>query len=95
MPIYVFKCPACGKIEEQFSRMLGLEELKQNMICCDDTMVIVIQSMAEIFNRSAFPAEYFEHADYEPRKFRDKHELLDHCEEVGLRSRLLEDGDVP
>jgi hypothetical protein len=45
--------------------------------------------------RSPFEKGVFEHASWEGERFRDKGHMKDFCEEKGLRSAYLEDGDVP
>lgn len=95
MPTYKFRCISCGNEQSHVHSMKSLDTLKENMVHCGHKMMLVIQAPRAMHLRSPFPSEPFEHADYEPRAFRDKYELLDHCEEAGLKSRLLEDGDVP
>ena len=95
MPTYVFKCNVCGEEKVTFARISQLDKLKESMSHCGERMPTVIQGGSNLFERSPFPKEAFDHADYNPKVFRDKYHLLDHCEEVGIRSRLLEDGDVP
>ena len=82
MPTYEFKCSSCGELREEFSTMGALNLLKQRMEHCDEQMNIVVGVGSGFFERSSFPKDYFEHADFEPRKFKDKQHLLDHCEEV-------------
>ena len=101
MPTYKFQCPVCEEVKTLVCRMTELDEAREKMFCLTGfgghkvKMKLVVQGGGPVFTRSPFPTEAFEHADFNPRVFRDKHHLLDHCEEAGLRSRLLEDGDVP
>lgn len=95
MPTYEFKCNNCGYIEERIRPISDLDNLKQSMYHCGKLMGRLISGGLNSFLRSSFDKDPFEHVDYEPRAFRDKYEMLDFCEEAGLRSRYLEDGDIP
>lgn len=95
MPTYSFQCGECGIIEDRYSSIKELDNLKSIMYHCDSLMERFITVGRGFFERSPFPPEAFEHADYTPKTFRDKAELKDWCQEIGLNSRLLEDGDVP
>ena len=95
MPTYEFICKKCEVIEERDCRVKDLDKLKTIMYHCDNLMERYISCKVDFFERSPFPPEAFEHADYTPKKFRDKQEMKDWCQEIGLTSRLLEDGDVP
>ena len=95
MPTYTFQCVECGDIVDKVSSMTGLDNLKQSMYCHGKLMGKLITVNSGFFTRSAFPTEVWEHAATTPMAFKDKIHLKDHCDEVGLISRLLEDGDVP
>ena len=95
MPTYVFKCRGCENVQEIYLSIRSLESHRQTCYHCGKQMVQKITGGREFFQRSSFPTEPIENATWEPRTFRDKIELKDHCDAVGLRSRLLEDGDVP
>lgn len=95
MPTYRFKCSYCGYLEDRFSSISELQAMKENSGCCDMLMQTVIQPNRQILIRSMFDQkDVFEHAAETPMQFRDKYHLEDHCEANGIRSRLLEDGDV-
>ena len=69
--------------------------MEQHSWCCNQSMSSVIYPSRGFFIRNRFSnKDVFEHAAETPMKFKDKYHLQDHCEEVGIRSRLLEDGDV-
>lgn len=95
MPTYDFRCPECDGVQEAVMPISSLDSHQEICDHCRVVMERIITGGRGFFNRSPFPSEAFEHADFSPRAFRDKVELKDHCEAVGLRSRLLEDGDVP
>ena len=95
MPTYEFKCVSCGCVKEEIARISELDNLKNTMYHCGKLMGRLISGGRDAFLRSSFYKGEFEHVDYQPRSFRDKYEMLDFCEEAGLRSRYLEDGDIP
>jgi len=76
--------------------MSELDLLKSTMYHCDRLMGKVITGGRGFFERSAFDSnEVFEHCGDDPRAFRDKYEMQDHCDKYEVRSKYLEDGDIP
>ena len=95
MPTYVFECIKCGERTERVAKIAELDRLKQSMYHCECLMRTVIQAGRGFFSRSPFDKnDIWEHAAPDPMRFKDAAHLKDHCEENGLISRYLEDGDV-
>jgi hypothetical protein len=96
MPTYVFECKECKERQTKVAKMAELDTLKSTMYHCNQLMGTVIQVGLRFFARSPFNSnELWEHASDDPMSFSDKGHLKEHCEENGLISRYLEDGDVP
>ena len=96
MPTYIFECKECGETFTEFAKMIELDTLKTVMYHCGQLMGTVIQAGGGFFSRSPFDTEsLFEHCSPEPMRFKGKSEMKEYCEENGLISRYIEDGDIP
>ena len=95
MPTYEFKCSVCGYIEERFGQVSDLDAMKEHSFCCTHPMRKLVSIGGDFFFRSPFDSkDVFEHASETPMRFKSAAHLRDHCEQHGIRSRLIEDGDI-
>lgn len=95
MPTYEYECVDCGSKRDLVCSMAAYGICERVLEHCGKAMRRVISGGQLSFNRSSFEKGPFEHVDTEPRAFRDKVEMKEFCDEAGLRSRYLEDGDIP